>query len=131
MASNMTVQTGVRPEDFLATVEPERRRRESYEMLDLMGRATGLEPRMWGPSIVGYGRYAYRYDSGHSGQSFLTGFSPRKAALTVYVMPGFDKWTGWRSSAGTSTAFRASISPALKKLTAKRCPRSSGIRSSG
>ena len=92
MASNMTTQTGASVEDFLAAVEPPKRRREGRELLDLMRTATGLEPRMWGPSIVGFGKYAYRYESGHSGQSFLTGFSPRKAALTVYVMPGFDKY---------------------------------------
>ena len=88
----MTVQTGQPVADFLDAVEPERRRREGHVLLDLMSKATGLEPRMWGPSIVGYGRYAYRYDSGHSGQSFLTGFSPRKSALTIYVMPGFDRY---------------------------------------
>ncbi|MVA97582.1 DUF1801 domain-containing protein [Nitratireductor sp. CAU 1489] len=92
MAGNMTVQTGASVEDFLSSVEQDRRRREGFDMLDLMAEATGFEPRMWGPSIVGYGRYAYRYESGHSGQSFLTGFSPRKSALTVYIMPGFGRY---------------------------------------
>lgn len=91
MAENKTVQTGVRVEDFLDAVQPEKRRREGWQLARMFGRVTGFEPRMWGPSMVGYGRYAYRYESGHSGEAFLTGFSPRKAALTIYVVPGrFD-----------------------------------------
>ena len=54
-----------------------------------MKRITGLEPEMWGPSIVGFGSYHYRYDSGREGDMPLTGFSPRKQSLTVYIMPGF------------------------------------------
>jgi hypothetical protein len=50
---------------------------------------TGSEPKMWGSSLVGFGRYHYRYASGREGEYFITGFSPRKSALTVYIMPGF------------------------------------------
>lgn len=90
MAENKTVPTGVPVDRFIGSVEPLRRREESAAMLDLMARATGLIPQMWGPSIVGYGRYAYRYKSGHSGEHLLTGFSPRKAAMTIYIIPGFS-----------------------------------------
>lgn len=92
MGTVTTAHSDRKVEDFLASVQPERRRREGVELLALMNRATGLVPRLWGTSIVGYGRYAYRYDSGLTGQASLTGFSPRKAALTVYIMPGFEPY---------------------------------------
>lgn len=88
-----TLPTDRPPEDYLATVEPPRRREEAAEMLALMRRVTGEKAVMWGDSIVGFGAYDYTYDSGHSGRWFLTGFAPRKAAMTVYVMPGFDRYT--------------------------------------
>ena len=76
---------------FLAAVPDERRRADASIVLALMREVTGEEPKMWGPSIVGFGSYHYRYASGHEGDSCLTGFSPRKTALTLYVMPGFAK----------------------------------------
>ncbi|MFZ1682421.1 MAG: DUF1801 domain-containing protein [Rhizobiaceae bacterium] len=92
MSDAKTRPTGVPVEEFIAAVEPERRRREAAIMLDLMARATGFEPLMWGPSIIGYGRYPYTYSSGHSGEWPIAAFSPRKAQLVVYVMPGFDAY---------------------------------------
>lgn len=62
------------------------------KLVEIMGRATGAEPRMWGPSIVGFGSYHYKYDSGREGDWFLTGFSPRKQALTLYIMAGFERY---------------------------------------
>lgn len=56
----------------------------------MMARISGLKPRMWGPTIVGFGSYDYTYESGHSGTSLRVGFSPRKARLVVYIMPGFE-----------------------------------------
>ena len=88
-AQNKTVPTKISPKKFLATVEPARRREDGLELLKFFNRVTGLKPKMWGPSIVGYGRYYYKYDSGREGEFLMTGFSPRKAALTVYVMPGY------------------------------------------
>ena len=87
-----TVATHADIAAFIETVEPARRRAEASVLLGLMSGITGMEPRMWGPSIIGFGRYAYRYDSGRSGESFLTGFAPRKAASVVYVMPGFKPY---------------------------------------
>jgi hypothetical protein len=58
----------------------------------MMKRVTGCEPKMWGPSIIGFGRYHYRYESGREGDWFLTGVSPRKQALTVYIMQGFGEY---------------------------------------
>ena len=89
-ANNKTTVTGADPRVFLESVEPERRREDGLVLLELFDRVTGLKPQMWGPSIVGYGRYHYRYDSGREGEHFLTGFSPRKTALTLYIMPGYS-----------------------------------------
>jgi hypothetical protein len=95
--------TGVSVDDFIAGIEPPRRRDECAPMLDLMDRATGLRPQMWGPSIIGYGRYAYTYNSGHFGQSMLTGFSPRKAAMVVYVVVGFAAFSDQLARLGPHT----------------------------
>lgn len=89
MTANKTKPTTVLPRDFLATVEPERRREDGLALLDFFDRITGWTPKMWGGSIIGYGRYAYKYESGREGEFFITGFSPRQAALTVYIMPGY------------------------------------------
>lgn len=86
---NKTTQTVKAPSSFLADIEPESRRRDAEVLLIWFEDVTGLKPRMWGPSIIGFGRYHYKYDSGHEGNFMLTGFSPRKSALTLYIMPGF------------------------------------------
>lgn len=88
-ANNKTQPTCVDPAAFLSTVEPERRRQDGLQLLAFFNRATGLPAQMWGPSIIGYGRYHYKYESGREGDHLLTGFSPRKTALTIYVMPGY------------------------------------------
>jgi hypothetical protein len=75
-------------EDWLAGVEADRRA-EAERLLTIFAEETGWEPRLWGASMVGFGRYEYRYDSGHGGESFATGFSPRKAELSIYILPGY------------------------------------------
>ncbi|BBB07654.1 DUF1801 domain-containing protein [Sphingopyxis sp. EG6] len=81
-----TKATEVSVADFIAAV-PEARRREEAAVIDAIHRrVTGLEPKMWGPSIIGYGSYDYVYGSGHSGTMCRAGFSPRKAAMTLYLM---------------------------------------------
>lgn len=77
---------------FLNQVEDEQKREDSFELLELMREATGEDPKMWGDSIVGFGSYHYRYESGREGEWFLAGFSPRKKALTLYIMAGFDSY---------------------------------------
>lgn len=72
--------------DFIAAVSHERRREEAAVIDAMHRRVTGLEPKMWGPSIIGYGSYSYQYDSGCSGTMCRAGFSPRKAAMTLYLM---------------------------------------------
>ena len=84
-----TKATEVSPADFIAAV-PDARRREEAAVIDAIHRrVTGLEPAMWGPSIIGYGSYNYKYDSGREGTMCRGGFSPRKAALTVYLMGNY------------------------------------------
>ncbi|WP_312350642.1 DUF1801 domain-containing protein [Actinomyces sp.] len=87
MAQNKTRPTDVPIEEFLATATP-RRREESRVLIDLMRDVTGEPPVMWGPSIIGFGSYHYRYDSGREGDAGLAGFSPRKARLTIYLPDG-------------------------------------------
>jgi hypothetical protein len=77
-------------EAFLNNVSDERKRQDSFTILELMKQVTGKEPEMWGDSIVGFGSYHYTYASGREGDWFLTGFSPRKQNLTLYIMAGFD-----------------------------------------
>lgn len=77
-------------EAFLNGVTDERKRRDSFKILDLMKDVTESEPEMWGDSIVGFGSYHYKYASGREGDWFLAGFSPRKQDLTLYIMSGFE-----------------------------------------
>ena len=86
---NKTVATEQSPVDFLAAIEHPRRREDGLALLELFNRVTGLEPKMWGTSIIGYGRYHYKYDSGREGEHLMTGFSPRKQSLSIYIMPGY------------------------------------------
>lgn len=79
-------------EDFLNRVENETKREDSFSILELMKEETGAEPIMWGDSIIGFGKYQYRYASSREGEWFLTGFSPRKQNLTLYIMSGFDEY---------------------------------------
>ena len=77
---------------FLSSVENERRRKDAFAVLGLMEKVTGLKPEMWGPSIVGFGSYRYKYESGREGDWFLVGFSPRKQNLALYIMSGFAEY---------------------------------------
>jgi hypothetical protein len=76
--------------DFLNSVADEQKRNDSFEVLKLMKQVTREEPKMWGTSIVGFGSYHYKGKSGREGDWMLTGFSPRKQALTLYLMGGFE-----------------------------------------
>lgn len=76
---------------FLARVENKEKRDDCYRILKLMQKITKQQPKMWGGSIVGFGEYHYKYVSGREGDWFLTGFSPRKNNLSLYIMSGFEK----------------------------------------
>lgn len=82
--ANMTVPNAQNPEDFLALVEPAKRKREGEQLLALMTEETGATPVMWGPTMIGFGTYAYRYPSGRKGEFFRVGYSPRRSALSLY-----------------------------------------------
>ena len=90
MAENKTQATTAIVSDFIAGVLPERRQRDALELDRIFREVTGWTPRMWGPTIVGYGSYHYTYESGRRGTSLATGFSPRKANLVLYIMPGYQ-----------------------------------------
>ena len=78
MSENKTKQSDSAVEDFINAVENEQKRKDSWDMLALMKDITGSEPKMWGSSLIGFGSYHYRYESGREGDFFITGFSPRK-----------------------------------------------------
>ena len=88
-ADNKTQVTPVDPDDFIASVEPQKKQDDGRDLLALFNRVTGLSPKMWGPSIIGYGRYHYRYETGREGEFLMTGFSPRKQNLSIYILPGY------------------------------------------
>jgi hypothetical protein len=90
MAEIKTQPTKEKVKDFLARVTDEKRRHDCQVIVDIMSRATGAKPEMWGASIVGFGRYRYKYESGREGEWMVTGFSPRKNDLTLYIMGGFE-----------------------------------------
>lgn len=90
MADLKTAPTGASVTAFIDAIPDEQRRRDCRAVMKIMKAATGASPRMWGPSIVGYGKYHYKYASGREGDWFLAGFSPRKNDLTLYIMSGFD-----------------------------------------
>lgn len=90
MAANKTQVTTVSPAAFIAGVDGDERRKDCRELVALMRDVTGHPPKMWGPGIVGFGQYHYRYESGREGDSLLTGFSPRKQELVLYLGPGLD-----------------------------------------
>lgn len=91
-AENKTRATEASVAAFLDAVEPERRRDDARAVDEMMKRVTGEKPKLWGPSIVGYGDAHYKYASGREGDWFKVGFSPRKTNLVLYIMPGFSDY---------------------------------------
>ncbi len=89
MAQNKNQPTTADVADYLAAVEPDARREDAIALDALMRRVTGWAPVMWGESMVGYGSYHYRYESGREGDFFATGFGARKASLSIYILPGY------------------------------------------
>jgi hypothetical protein len=89
--------------DYLDTVASPTRRRDADTLLELMGRVTGESPRMWGPSVIGFGRYHYRYRSGREGDAAAVGFAPRKAATTIYLLDGVGAYADRLARLGPHT----------------------------
>lgn len=101
-------------EDFINKVENETKRKDSFKILEIMKELTGEEPVMWGGSIVGFGSYHYKYESGREGDWMLVGFSPRKQNLTLYIMTGFDKYSEILNRLGKYTTGKSCLY--IKKL---------------
>jgi len=92
MPENKTKPTEIAVADFIAAIDDPARRADAIALDALFRRVTGWTPVMWGPSMIGYGASDYTYASGHSGSSLATGFSPRKAELSIYIMPGYQDY---------------------------------------
>ena len=92
MAELKTKKTDASVEKFLNSVADEQRRKDCFRLLEIMKAETKAEPAMWGTSIVGFGRIQYKYESGRELEWFVTGFSPRKQDLTLYIMPGIERY---------------------------------------
>ncbi|MFN3912116.1 DUF1801 domain-containing protein [Hyphomonas sp.] len=88
-AENKTKVTEVTPKQFIAALDDGPRKTDAEQLVKWMTGVTGLKPKMWGPSIIGFGRYHYKYESGREGEMCLVGFSPRKANTVVYVQTGY------------------------------------------
>ena len=92
MADNNTQPTKASVTEFIKAIDDPQKRADARKVAAMMRKATGKRAKMWGSSIVGYGTYHYKYASGREGDFMMAGFSPRKQALTVYIMAGFSKY---------------------------------------
>ena len=90
MAKNKTTETNSSVTEFVNKVENEVKRNDSFKLIEIFKSITGFEPKMWGPTIIGFGNYHYKYQSGHEGDAPLAGFSPRKDSLVLYFAPEFE-----------------------------------------
>jgi hypothetical protein len=109
MAELKTKRTKASVAAFVAAIEDEGRRRDCKRLVALMKKVTKSEPAMWGPSIVGFGTYHYEYPSGREADWFLAGFSPRKQALTLYVMAGFTGYADLMQKLGKHKAGKSCL----------------------
>ena len=132
MSENKTKQTGTDPKDFLKSIENESMRKDSEMLLEIMGEITNEKPKMWGSSIIGFGKYHYKYESGREGDFFLVGFSPRKQAISLYINGDFDGYDALMADLGKYKKGASCIYikklddvdvPTLKKLVKKSAER--------
>ena len=115
MAELKTRQNNASVSVFLASIDDPAKRADAKKVAAMMRRATGRRAKMWGPSIVGYGSYHYKYASGREGDFMLTGYSPRKNALTVYIMPGFSRFKSLMGKLGNYRTGKSCLY--IKRLT--------------
>lgn len=115
MAEQKTKPSNADVREYLQAVEPAVRREDALTLVELMERISGQTPRMWGDSMIGFGSYHYRYESGHEGDSFRVGFAPRKNALSVYIMPGYQDYAEILQRLGKHSKGKACLY--LKKLS--------------
>ena len=90
MAKNKTQETELSVNDFILKIEDETKRSDALTLLDILENVSGFKAKLWGPSIIGFGSYHYKYESGHEGDAPILAFSPRAAALTLYLSAGFE-----------------------------------------
>tara|TARA_R110000751_G_scaffold77876_2_gene156970 strand:- start:303 stop:725 length:423 start_codon:yes stop_codon:yes gene_type:complete len=109
MAANKTQPTSNSVIDYLNTVDNNKRREDAFVLLDLFDNIMSEKAVLWGESLIGYGEYHYKYESGREGDFFLTGFSPRKQNLSIYIMPGFKKYTHLLTKLGKHKAGAACL----------------------
>ena len=125
MAEAKTQPTNQSVKEFLNQIQEPERRADCFEIVKIMEKITGEKPTMWGPSIVGFGSYHYKYASGREGDWPMTGFSPRKKDLTLYIMMGFEKHADLMEKLGKHSTSKSCLYikrlsdvhiPTLKKL---------------
>ena len=109
MSENKTRPTDASVEAFLDAVDDDGKRSDARVLADMMAEVTGAAGVMWGSSIVGFGTYHYRYASGREGDFFEAGFSPRKRALTIYVMAGFSEYDDLLARLGKHTTGKSCL----------------------
>ncbi len=90
MAKNKTTETSGSVDDFINALKDETKRKDSFTMIELIKKQTGLEPKMWGPAIVGFGSHHYKYESGREGDSPNIAFSPRASSIAIYLSVNFE-----------------------------------------
>ena len=116
MSTQKTKPTEVEVKHFIeTTLSDTSKQQDAFTLLELMKTISGEDPKMWGPSIIGFGSYSYTYPSGHSGEAPLIGFSPRKAAFSLYVFTGLEEHTHLLDGLGKYTMGKACIY--VKKLS--------------
>jgi len=115
MAEQKTKPTRQSVEAFIEKLPSEQTRDDCHTLIGLMSKVTGEPPKMWGPSIIGFGSYHYKYASGHEGDTCLVGFSPRKAAISLYIMSDGPERTAFLKKLGKHKAAKACVH--VKKLS--------------
>ena len=115
MAKNKTTETNSSVTEFVNKVENEVKRNDSFKLIEIFKSITGFEPKMWGPTIIGFGNYHYKYESGHEGDAPLAGFSPRKDSLVLYFASEYEDREVLLSQLGKHKSSKACVY--VKKLS--------------
>lgn len=108
-STNKTQPTFINPEDFIKSINHPQRIADGLVLLKMMEEITGHPPKMWGPSIIGFGTYHYKYASGREGDFLAVGFSPRKTALSIYIMSGFTEYDELMQKLGKFTTGKSCL----------------------
>jgi hypothetical protein len=120
MAGLKTKETSSSVQAYLDAIDDESRRQDCAAIIEIMSRVTGKEPRMWGSSIVGFGSYHYKYESGHEGDTCLVGFASRKGDISIYISSGFDRREALLADLGKHKTGKACLY--IKRLSDIRVP---------